>query len=196
MDLTCSLRETAVEPPGTPPLPRAEPRDLPDDPFAGLDGDDALTFDITAHLQAGQPMTPELDALYRLWESKRADRAMPGRRDFAFEDLGPWLGHLILVDVLDHGRDYAFRIFGTRIAEFLGQDLTGKRLNMLSPRVQRAMGEEYGEVVATRRPRYIVGSPHLSRRFSVAARAILPLSHAGCAVDQLLIGFYEAKNRR
>lgn len=167
----------------------------PHESIEAPDGESAAVFDIAAFLEAGQTMPLPIDALYRLWEVKRAARAMPSRRDFMIEELGPWLGHLMLVDAIDAGRDFAYRVFGTRIADFLGYDLTGKQLSTLASQRQRAVSKEYNGVIASRRPHYVVGSPFLARRFTVAARAILPLSYTGCAVDQLLIGFYQSGAR-
>jgi hypothetical protein len=162
----------------------------PEERIEAPDGEGAAVFDVATFLRAGQSMAPQLGALHCLWEAKRAAAPMPSRRDFTVEELGPWLGHLMLVDAIEAGRDYVYRVFGTRIADFFGHDLTGKRLSTLTPQVQRAVGEEYGGVLATQRPRYVVGSPFLWRRSAMVARVILPLSHAGSAVDQLLIGFY------
>jgi hypothetical protein len=107
----------------------------------------------------------------------------------------PWLGHFILADALDGERDFSFRIFGTWIAEFLGQDLNGKQLGTLVPGSSAPWGGEYRNAVAARRPHYVVGSPHLSRRSAVAAWVILPLSRGGCTLDQLSIGFCQVSAR-
>ncbi len=168
---------------------------MPEERIEASDGGTASVFDIATYLRAGHAMAPELDALYRLWDAKRTVYAMPSRGDFLFEELVPWLGHLMLVDAIDGGRDFVYRVFGTGIAEFLGQDLTGKRLSTLPPQLQRPLGDEYCGVMAARRAHYVVGSPFLSRPFTIAARAILPLSRAGRAVDQLLIGFYQLTSR-
>jgi hypothetical protein len=159
------------------------------------DGESAAVFDVAAFLRAGQMMAPQLDALYRLWEAKRGAAAMPSRREFTVEELAPWLGHLMLVDAIEGGRDFVYRVFGTRIADFLGHDLTGKRLSTLAPQVQHVVGEEYRGALVARRPRYVIGSPFLWRRVTIVARAILPLSHTGSTVDQLLIGFYPRGTR-
>src|SRR5262249_55185257 len=84
---------------------------VPEERIEALDGDSAAIFDVAVYLQAGQAMPPALDALYRLWDARRAGSAMPSRRDFAFEDLIPWLGHLMLVDAIDGGRDFVYRVF-------------------------------------------------------------------------------------
>lgn len=60
-----------------------------------------------------------------LWNEKRAGRPLPRRSDFEIEDLAPWFGHVIIMDVIDGGRDFRYRMIGTRITEFLDRDYTG-----------------------------------------------------------------------
>jgi hypothetical protein len=168
---------------------------MPEDCIEAPDGEVAWVYDLAAYLRAGQTMAPKLHALYRLWDAKRDGGVMPRRRDFALEELGPWLGHLVLVDLIDGGQDFSYRVFGTKIAEFLGQDLTGKRLSGLQPALQRVLADEYHGVMAARRAHYVVGSPFVARRSAVMARAILPLSDDGRAADRLLIGFYPLPGR-
>jgi hypothetical protein len=45
--------------------------------------------------------------------------------------LVPALGSLMLLDVLEQGRDFHYRLYGSRIAQVSGFDMTGKSLNDL-----------------------------------------------------------------
>jgi hypothetical protein len=148
------------------------------------------TTDIAAFLGARRLMLPELERLYRLWDAKRAGRRAPARRDLPLEELKPWLGHLLVIDVIDGGADFLYRVYGTAIGAFFGNDLTGKRLSEVDPATQETVGKEYREVVATGLPTYAVRAPRTFREHTLIARANLPLSHDGHAVDQLLIGIY------
>jgi hypothetical protein len=148
------------------------------------------TTDIAEFLAAGRKMLPELAALYRLWEARRAARLAPARHDLSLEDLKPWLGHLLVIDVIDRGADFVYRVYGTAIGTFFGNDLTGKRLSEVDLATQEIVGQEYRAVVAIRRPTYTVRSPRTFREDTLIARANLPLSHGGQAVDQLLVGIY------
>jgi len=146
--------------------------------------------DIAEFLRAGRLMLPELERLYRFWDAKRAGRAAPARRDLAMEELKPWLGHLLVIEVIDGGADFVYRVYGTAISAFFGNDLTGKRLNEVDEATQEAVGKERRDVVATLRPTCGVRPPRTFREHTLVARASLPLSHDGHAVDQLLIGIY------
>jgi hypothetical protein len=146
--------------------------------------------DIAAFLGAGRRMLPELEQLYRLWDAKRAGRAAPTGRDLALDALKPWLTHLLVIDVIDRGADFLYRHYGPAIGAFYGNDLSGKRLSEADPAVQQIVGKEYRDVVATVRPTYVVRSPRTLRAHTLVARANLPLSHDGHAVDQLLVGIY------
>lgn len=71
--------------------------------------------------------------LLRLWSSKRKGRNAPLRNDFRVEELKPWLGRLILLDVLQgalpDGCDFKFRLMGSSIAQEIGADLTGRTVS-------------------------------------------------------------------
>lgn len=44
-------------------------------------------------------------------------------------DLKPALGHVVLIDVLEDGWDGQFRVYGTKVAETYGRDMTGRRVS-------------------------------------------------------------------
>src|SRR4051794_28327761 len=72
---------------------------------------------------------PQLDSLYRLWESKLTGRLMPARRDFLAEDFAPWMPNLAISDVEAEPRRYRLRLVGTGINEYDGADYTGRYLD-------------------------------------------------------------------
>ncbi len=67
--------------------------------------------------------------LLALWHLKRGTRILPARQDVAFEELGPWLGQLHLIEVLDD--DFLVKVFAGRSASRMGIELTGKRLSQV-----------------------------------------------------------------
>jgi len=75
---------------------------------------------------------PEAEAIQsfaELWHSKCGDDSLPARSDFPAEELRPWMGNLILMDVVDDGRDFRYRLVGTDIVRIVGRDLTGRRVS-------------------------------------------------------------------
>ncbi|MDF1792810.1 MAG: PAS domain-containing protein [Thalassobaculaceae bacterium] len=69
---------------------------------------------------------PMVSGFAEIWEAKRGARAMPDRGDFEIEDLAPWFGHVIIMDIIDGGANFRYRLVGTTITKFLNRDYTGR----------------------------------------------------------------------
>ncbi len=69
---------------------------------------------------------PALEFLRSYWEARRADRAMPSRSDMRPADFKPYLGNIAMVDVLDGGAEFRYRIVGTLLTQYFLTDPTGK----------------------------------------------------------------------
>jgi hypothetical protein len=133
---------------------------------------------------------PRLRFLLRYWQERRHHCALPARTDIDVLDLGPCLGHLILIDVGEEARSLTYRLYGTRISGQMGFDPTGYDL------MQAGLAEDdhiilpYRTAARLRTPIYAINpmsGPGWSRRWE---RLILPLSRDDLAVNQLLIGGY------
>lgn len=72
---------------------------------------------------------PRLGRLLGSWEQWRGARRLPARRDFMPEQFGDLLGHLFLFDVVGEPPRFRYRVFGSRVAEFRGFDLTGQYID-------------------------------------------------------------------
>lgn len=70
-----------------------------------------------------------MDDLLDYWNRKRAGRIGPRRADLDPAAIKAHLPHLVIVDVIDGGKDFRFRLVGTRVVEGLGHDNTGKRFS-------------------------------------------------------------------
>ena len=70
-----------------------------------------------------------LSNLKALWDRKRGDRVMPARADFDPTDLREHIGSLFLVDVLEGGDDFQYRLIGSAIVDAVGRDVTGKKVS-------------------------------------------------------------------
>lgn len=149
----------------------------------------ATAVDTEEALATGKPMAPMLAALYEKWREKAAGRPAPSRADFDIADLRPWLGFLVLVEVVDGGADFFYRVYGTEVTAFYGNDFTGKRLSDVEPAIQELLFPEYRRAAATMKPLYVVRRPRLRREETRVARVVLPLSRDGSTVDQILVGF-------
>ena len=94
--------------------------------------------------QSSHPMVRRFSDM---WGTKRRDGRLPSRSDFAVEELLPWFGHVIIMDVIDGAADFRYRMIGTEITRFLNRDYTGQWVS------QCRYGEGRDKVVDTfRRP--------------------------------------------
>lgn len=96
------------------------------------------------------------------WERKRGTRAMPTRHDISPAQLKPQLPHILLVDVIDGGKDFRYRLIGTQLRQFFPGDPTGRVMSeVLAPfgaaSVEATLGS-YRGVMQKRAPMRITGS--------------------------------------
>lgn len=93
------------------------------------------------------------------WQAKKGDAIAPAwNKTFFLEDLG-WdvLPNMSVVDIVDEGRDYRYRYWGTNNAHRKGFEMTGKLLSE-SP-LQASIGNgrtQFKEVVRQRKPLAII----------------------------------------
>lgn len=76
---------------------------------------------------ASELPTKQLPFVLNLWQSLRDanGRVTPAQIDpFA---LRPALGYILLIDVLEDGADFQYRLYGSEVARVAGFDMTGKR---------------------------------------------------------------------
>src|SRR4051812_48541989 len=77
---------------------------------------------------------PNLRALFSYWRALKGDSAVASRAAFSPADLVPLLPFVLLVDVARSPRAFRFRLTGTAIRDFTGQEMTGKTIEQVFPR--------------------------------------------------------------
>jgi hypothetical protein len=134
---------------------------------------------------------PRLQRLLRYWHDRRRNRPMPSRTDIDPLDM-PWiLGNLSLLEVHrpdGGGLRYRYRLMGSRVAQRLHYDLTGKWLEeMIEPGYRERLYERYATIVAERQP--MIERPNLVVDGRIHDYEILrlPLSSDGETVDMLVL---------
>jgi hypothetical protein len=139
-------------------------------------------------LPAGDPL---LHDLLVYWESKLQGRAMPSRRDIDPAEILHLLPHVLLVDVVDGGARFRYRLMGTAVVSAFGSDDTGKFVEPAIPEAQRPGPiEDYVLAARARRPALIVTRYTTARRGpTIAKRLLTPLSKDGTDVT-MLAGVY------
>jgi hypothetical protein len=135
----------------------------------------------------------ELCALHRFWldKKRRAGGRLPRRSEIRPEDLKPWLGWVNLLEVVDGGRDFVFRLYGSNVAREFGRDLTGRGVGDLPPEHVPIVTAPFARVIRERVP--CASRHHIlfeDGRSFVWERLILPLAEDGATVDILLIALY------
>jgi len=65
------------------------------------------------------------------WDSKRAGRRMPARRDIEPTEILDLLPYVVLIDVVRDPLDFRYRLVGTAVAARIGHDRTGERFSVL-----------------------------------------------------------------
>ncbi len=136
---------------------------------------------------------PKLSALLKFWHAKRGARRMPARADFDVLELREWLGHLHLIEVVDGGRDFHHRVYGTDLAIAFDMDLTGKGMSALPESVREQVRQDYARVCTSGEPLAVDDDPVVRSAVERVEKLILPLSSDGTTVDRLLVGAFPLK---
>lgn len=147
-----------------------------------------------------EPNTREFDFQSRLrslaahWHSLAGGDALPARSAIDPTAMRPWLGNILLVDVIDGGAGFTYRLYGSEVAEHFGRDLTGRTPSEFPAHHVDIILGAYRGVVETGRPRYTVHILSIDgRKFAAWERVVLPLSDDGRTVNHLLVGLYRVR---
>ncbi len=126
-------------------------------------------------------------ALLTYWTDKREQRSIPDRADIDPIDIPKLLPDIGLLDVIDGGRRFFFRVVGSNINRSFGHDYTGHYLDDVAPiGYSQFITLLYKEVIHRRCPVYSLGKCRY-RDSSVRSiqRLLLPLTKDSNNVDQI-----------
>lgn len=146
--------------------------------------------------------TPQLRSLLELWTARCMGRPLPSRADFSDEDLRPWFGNLLMVDVVEGPHQFRFRLMGTSLVDAACRELTGKFFDEADiTGYEPDVLDDYAEVVRSRAPlcrtrRYDPTPGTFMEHWRVYERLLLPLGSDGEAVDRILGGSYPLADRK
>ncbi|MFN4088870.1 MAG: PAS domain-containing protein [Alphaproteobacteria bacterium] len=133
---------------------------------------------------------PELRFLLEFWHTHKGPSGLLPRAAIDPLALRPALGVIMLLDVLDGGADFRYRLYGTTIAERTGFDWTGRRLSEMAAKSFTGLfyAAVYRAVIRRVAPVYTVsGSPRhvAATRWS---RIILPTGGGDGGVTGFMVG--------
>lgn len=128
--------------------------------------------------------------LLRYWEDLRGTRPMPEAGEIDAMEMRPALGYIILMDPVEGGRDFRYRLFGSIVAAVSDFDMTGQLASSLKASAYVA---EFA--IAAYRATLSRGEPMLTEHGPPAAvytatwhRLVLPLGDGQGNVARLLVG--------
>jgi len=135
-------------------------------------------------------LTP-VSELVAFWNIRRADRAMPSRKDFIAEDFRPWFGHIRMLAVEYDPLRFKVTLEGTEIRDLAGEDFTGRYLDDVYKAAYRELLlTPYQACVAAKTPRQDVLSPGMAlQNFTTLERVMLPCGD-GNRVTHLIVALY------
>ncbi|WP_428248052.1 PAS domain-containing protein [Ferrovibrio sp.] len=127
--------------------------------------------------------TATLRTGYAYWQAKCAGRPMPVRADLQPPEMLPFLGHILLLDVLNGPRDFRYRLIGTAVDSHMNGRYTGLLASSLPhQREGNQMWRNFCHVADTGQPVF----SHVSyvgkhKDFMAAQDLIMPLGTGGMA---------------
>lgn len=132
---------------------------------------------------------PQVRQLVAYWASIHPPQGLPGRQHFDPRDVSNLLANLRILDVIGDPPRFRVRLFGTRLVDFFGRDLTGQWydeafVGFIGSRTEK----DYLTSMATGQPSWRRGKPLFvyDKEFQQVERVFLPLAADGRTVDMFL----------
>jgi PAS domain-containing protein len=128
--------------------------------------------------------------LLAYWTALAAGRAMPAMAEIDALALRPALGYIALLDVVDGGRDFRYRLYGTILAAVAGFDMTGRLTSehKASSHVAHFYMASHRAAVTRGRPFFNEHRPGSTQITKGWHRVVLPLAGADGSVQRFLVG--------
>lgn len=155
--------------------------------FAGRDiAVPTVAWSPTADALAARQLVFLLD----YWNGLRGAAAMAPCKAIEPVAMRPALGYVCLLDVLDDGLDFHYRVYGSDIAHCVGADLTRTKLSDYTRARWMLVyhAAAYRAVVKRGDPLFTSHAPTTDIATARWDRLILPLSDDNGAVGRLLVG--------
>ena len=131
-----------------------------------------------------------LQFLLNYWTQFCAGGSLPRPQDIDPLEMRPALGYVALVDPVDHGHDFRYRLYGSMLASISNVDMTGKLLSEL--KATRAVREfslaTYRAALLRKQPVYVVRSPDGAMFTAQWVRLTLPLFDDAGQVARFVTG--------
>lgn len=148
---------------------------------------------ITETQRPGRPtiQTTELRRLLQLWHDLKGERLLPRRADLDPTGIAYCLGNIALVEIEPSFRP-RYRLVGTRLADLLGEDPTGRYIDeMYATGVRNEALAAYRRTVETGEPDYSERTFNLLFLKFGYYRLLLPFAwRSGGEADLIVAAFF------
>lgn len=131
-----------------------------------------------------------LQRLASYWREKADDQDAASISAIDPMEMRYVLGYIMLLDVIDAGYDFRYRLYGTQISERFGKDVTKKTIRQFGDNeyiVNFFLGA-YQAVTERRQPLLTVHYPKNASETESWTRLILPLKNENNEIARLLVG--------
>lgn len=132
----------------------------------------------------------QLRFLMRHWSELAGGRSMPGIEQIDPLAMRPALGYVALLDVVEDGWDFRYRVFGSVLAAVSEFDMTRRLLSAMkaSPYIVNFALAVYRAALLRGQPLFTRHSPPAAVSGTVWHRLVLPLAGADGSVVRFLTG--------
>jgi hypothetical protein len=133
---------------------------------------------------------PPLAALLEYWTALRRGESLPAADKVDPLGMRRSLGYVMLVDVVEDGRDFRYRLFGSAVAAISGFDMTGRLLSehAASTYLLEFSLALYRAAIQQRKAVFCHYSPAGTLRTAQWHRLALPLTDGSDNIIRLLVG--------
>jgi hypothetical protein len=132
---------------------------------------------------------PKLQSLYALWRDQRPVGAVPVSDVIDPAALKPWLGNLLVMDVIE-GDNFIYSYYGKALADAFHADMVGRSIELLPEQQRTLLQGEYDKARRDQLPVARVYTAAFEDGTETWERLVLPLSTDGRVVDKLLVAAY------
>jgi hypothetical protein len=132
---------------------------------------------------------PILGPALAYWAQKRGSGSMPRKRDIDPVELPPkLLPNIQIIEVIDRGARFRYRLVGTASVDAFGSDYTGRYPDeMFSDDRLNFIQSIYRRVYETKTPLFSLNRYHTTKNIDLFAyRVYMPLSEDGIEVGNIL----------
>ncbi len=145
---------------------------------------------VVSDLVPARIQTAKLRELYKHWDQLRGERQAPPRSSLHPSDMPKLLPYICLVEVLSEPTRFKFRLVGTVVVDYYGEEMTGRLLQDLDLNDHsRQIRSDYREAIQSCTP--VLEAYHFTKnsgQWLNYERILLPLSEDGITVNMLLTG--------